>query len=119
MFLHWTGALLTYKRTDDDLLDNPPDWEQHNQEHEASPRDQYYQDAAPENYQDAVPDIVFLRHRSSGWHGRSMRYNKTIRSETREAWNKNGMDAGGVLFFLVARAVCACIYVMVLLLLLC
>ena len=29
------------------------------------------------------------------------------------------MDAGGVLFFLVARAVCACIYVMVLLLLLC
>ena len=34
-------------------------------------------------------------------------------------WNKNGMDAGGVLFFLVARAVCACIYVMVLLLLLC
>ena len=24
MFLHWTGALLTYKRTDDDLLDNPP-----------------------------------------------------------------------------------------------
>ena len=43
----------------------------------------------------------------------------TIRSETREAWNKNGMDAGGVLFFLVARAVCACIYVMVLLLLLC
>ena len=53
------------------------------------------------------------------WHGRSMRYNKSIRSETREAWNKNGMDAGGVLFFLVARAVCACIYVMVLLLLLC
>ena len=48
-----------------------------------------------------------------------MRYNKSIRSETREAWNKNGMDAGGVLFFLVARAVCACIYVMVLLLLLC
>ena len=46
-----------------------------------------------------------------------MRYNKTIRSETREAWNKNGMDAGGVLFFLVARAVCACIYLMVLLLL--
>ena len=44
-----------------------------------------------------------------------MCYNKTIRSETREAWNKNGMDAGGVLFFLVARAVCACIYVMVLL----
>jgi len=43
-----------------------------------------------------------------------MRYNITIRSE-----NKNGMDAGGVLFFLVARAVCACIYVMVLLLLLC
>ena len=28
MFLDWTGALLTYKRTDDDLLDNPPDWEQ-------------------------------------------------------------------------------------------
>ena len=48
-----------------------------------------------------------------------MRYNKTIRWETREAWNKNGMDAGGVLFFLVARAVCACIYVMVVLLLLC
>ena len=48
-----------------------------------------------------------------------MRYNKSIRSETREAWNKNGMDAGGVHFFLVARAVCACIYVMVLLLLLC
>ena len=48
-----------------------------------------------------------------------MRYNKSIRSETREAWNKNCMDAGGVLFFLVARAVCACIYVMVLLLLLC
>ena len=48
-----------------------------------------------------------------------MRYNKTIRSETREAWNKNGMVAGGVLFFLVARAVCACIYVMVVLLLLC
>ena len=71
------------------------------------------------NYQDAVPDIVFLRHRNCGWHGRSMRYNITIRSETREAWNKNGMDAGGVLFFLVARAVCACIYVMVLLLLLC
>ena len=32
-----------------------------------------------------------------------MRYNKTIRSETREAWDKNAMDAGGVLFFLVAR----------------
>ena len=29
------------------------------------------------------------------------------------------MDAGGVLFFLVDRAVCACIYVMVVLLLLC
>ena len=48
-----------------------------------------------------------------------MCYNKTIRSETREDWNKNGMDADGVIFFLVARAVCACIYVMVLLLLLC
>ena len=71
------------------------------------------------NYHDAGPEIVFLRHRSSGWYGRSMRYNKTIRSETREAWNKNCMDAGGVLFFLVARAVCACIYLMVLLLLLC
>ena len=71
------------------------------------------------NYHDAVPDIVFLRHRSSGWYGRSMRYNKTIRSETREAWNKNCMDAGGVFFFLVAGAVRACIYVMVLLLLLC
>ena len=57
------------------------------------------------NYHDGVPDIVFLRHRSSGWYGRSMRYNKTIRSETREAWNKNCMDAGGVFFFLVARAV--------------
>ena len=66
------------------------------------------------NYQDAVPDIVFLRHRNCGWHGRSMRYNITIRSE-----NKNGMDAGGVFFFLVARAVRACIYLMVLLLLLC
>ena len=42
-----------------------------------------------------------------------------VRSETREAWNKNGMDAGGVLFFLVAGAVRACIYLMVLLLLLC
>ena len=69
------------------------------------------------NYQDAIPDIVFLRHRSSGWYSRSMRYNKTIRSETREACNKNGMDAGGVIFSLVARAVCACIYLMVLLLL--
>ena len=37
-----------------------------------------------------------------------MRYNKSIRSETREAWNKNGMDAGGVLFFLVARASNGC-----------
>ena len=54
-----------------------------------------------------------------GWHGRSMCYNNTIRSETREAWNNNCMDAGGVLFFLVDRAVCACIYVMVVLLLLC
>ena len=71
------------------------------------------------NYQDAVPDIVFLRHRNCGWHGKSMRYNITIRSETREAWNKNGMDAGGVRFFLDAGAVRACIYLMVLLLLLC
>ena len=39
------------------------------------------------NYHDAVPDIVFLRHRSSGWHGRSMCYNNTIRPETREAPN--------------------------------
>ena len=32
---------------------------------------------------------------------------------------RGGEGWGGVLFFLVARAVCACIYVMVLLLLLC
>ena len=32
-----------------------------------------------------------------------MCYNKTIRSESREAGNKNAMDAGGVLFFRVAR----------------
>ena len=45
-------------------------------------------------------------------------------SPTSQLWvvrqvNNNCMNAGGVLFFLVARAVCACIYVMVLLLLLC
>ena len=27
------------------------------------------------NYHDAAPDIVFLRHRSSGWYGKSMLYN--------------------------------------------
>ena len=101
--------LLPVDHVDDDAEDDDDDDDHYDDD--ASPRDQ--------NYQDAVPDIVFLRHRNCGWHGRSMRYNKTIRSETREAWNKNCMDAGGVLFFLVARAVCACIYLMVLLLLLC
>ena len=101
--------LLPADHVDDDAEDDDDDDDHYDDD--ASPRDH--------NYQYAVPDIVFLRHRSSGWYGRSMRYNKTIRSETREAWNKNGMDDGGVLFFLVARAVCACIYLMVPLLLLC
>ena len=43
----------------------------------------------------------FQRHGNAA--GGNDASDKAIRVETREAWNTNAMDAGGVFFFFVAR----------------